>query len=187
MRISSANPGVTLLELVLAMSIVGIIAGVSVPLLVTGVSTYVSINDRGRLMETGRLTLERLRREFGQLKDSTSVLAAGSSQLQIVDSNDDTLTYTLSSGSLTRKKNGGSAHTLAENVNTNPSYFRFYTKAGDTLSAPALTEEQRLTIWSIQIHLRLSKGTDEMVFDSKFFPETLKARIYWRALPVSGV
>ena len=125
-------------------------------------------------METGRMTMDRLRREFRQIKDIRNIPSAGSAQLQVVDSRGDTLTYTFSSDQLIRQVNSGAQHLLADNVVTAQSFFRYYSIDGDTLSSSVLPESLRLRIWTIQIHVTLSEGDEVTLLDSKFFPENLR-------------
>lgn len=158
--------GFTLIELVIVITIVGIIAGVVGYILLATVQGWTFKVNRNDLLCDGRLAMNRMVREIREIKDLTSVVTASASQFRFIDIGNLDITYTLSSTNLNRTEDG-TANLLASNV-SNLS-FSYYDASGNTITIP-LVSPSSTDIRRVRINMTLAKNGGNVYLQSDSKP-----------------
>jgi prepilin-type N-terminal cleavage/methylation domain-containing protein len=99
---TTSKRGFTLVEMVLTISIVGIIVLVASFVVVESVKIYAGTATALDAAYQSRLALERMTREIHDVKDSSSITTFTASALTFTNSSNVSIAYALSSGNLTR-------------------------------------------------------------------------------------
>jgi prepilin-type N-terminal cleavage/methylation domain-containing protein len=148
----------SLMELVVVMVILGILCGVGAHFLIESGDALILQTKRKEIVESGRIAMDRMTREIRQIKDASSVLAAGSSNFQFIDSSNNTITFDRS-GSVLRRTKGISTFSLANNASA--LTFTYYDANGIVLVSPILNPTN---IRRIQIDLTFSLSGQQLNF-----------------------
>ena len=98
--------GFTLIELVMTILILGILAGVGIPLTGSLIDSMAYSIYRKDLSEQAEVILRRISREMRRLKDSQSVITADGTTYRFVDIDNNTIQFTLNGTDLERELNG---------------------------------------------------------------------------------
>lgn len=164
------RPGFSLIELVIGIVVVGIIAGVTVPLFSEVIKSWVLSVQLNDMCESARVAMDRMDREIRQINSVTGVLTANSANFQFVDANSNTITFNLSSGHLIRAV-GGSSNQLADNVTS--LAFTYYNSAGAVIATPVVSPSNT-NIKRIVIDLTFTNGATQLNFESGVSPRRLQ-------------
>lgn len=151
--------GVTLIELVMVITIVGVLTGVSSMYIKETIDLWRFMTFRNELVSGGRLAIMRMMREIRQIKDNTSINAAETSRLQFVDMNTNSIDYQLTSGNLMRNTD-----ILASGVNS--LTFIYYDINNNLTTTPA-------NIKRINITLQISSGGQTKTLNVQAYPRNL--------------
>ena len=172
------NKGVTLIELIMAITIVGILAAVSSLYIKETIDLWRFLSFRSEAVAQGRTALIRMDREIRQVKDSASIAIADLSRLRFTsldlsgDGNDDTVEFyrDAATNELRRIFNNSPAQgdILASGV-TN-LLFTYYNSANSEIPVPVTDTTQ---VYRIAIEINIASGTQT---------KTLKAQVYPRNL-----
>ena len=146
-----ANRGFTLIELVMTLVVMGVVAGISVPL---GFRLFDSLEDtvyRKNLSESVDVILRRMTREVRRLKNDRAVVTANSTTYRFMDLDDATVQFQHNGTDLQREYNG-QLDILATNVLT--LNFTYLDDQENVITTP-LVGDQPTDIKFIQIDLTL--------------------------------
>ena len=160
------NKGFTLVELIIVITIIGIIAGTVGFILLSTVDAWMFKFNRADLLSDGRLALNRMVREIRQIKDLTSVTTATSSQFRFTNTGDVDIIYSLSSTDLNRTADA-TANVLAQDVSS--LGFAYYDSSGDTISTPTVSPSET-DIRRVRINLTLTKSGENVYLQSESVP-----------------
>ncbi len=157
--------GVTLLELVATISIVGVIVGVSALYVreVVGLWDYVTF--RGEAVAQGRQTAGRIARDLRRIKNATAVNRANATVLNFVNSNNVTVNYTYSSGTLSRD-----TQVLLQGLSN--FSFTYYNVTGAVITTPQVSPAAT-DIRRIGFALTISGSRQNKTVSSLVFPRNL--------------
>ncbi len=158
--------GFTLIELIIVITIIGIIAGVVGYILLGTVDAWTFKANRNDLLWDGRLAVNRMVREIREIKDLTSVTTASSSQLRFTNINNNSITYSLSGAGLNRTKDG-TANILAQNVSS--LSFTYYDSGGASIATPAVSPSAT-NIKRVRVNLTLTNGGQNFYAQSDSVP-----------------
>lgn len=158
--------GFTLIELIIVITIIGIIAGVVGYILLGTVDAWTFKAKRNDLLWDGRLAMNRIVKEIREIKDDTSVTTATSSQFRFININDEDITYGLSSTNLNRTEDG-TANIIAQNVSS--LSFTYYNSSGDTIGTPVVSPGET-DIRRVRINLTLTKGGENVYLQADSTP-----------------
>ena len=158
--------GFTLVELIIVITIIGIIAGVVGYILLGAVEGWTFKAKRNDLLWDGRLAINRMAREIREIKNLTSVTTASSSQFRFTNVNNNSIIYSLSGADLNRTKDG-SANILAQNV-SNLS-FTYYDSSGAGIATPTVSPSAT-NIRRVRINLTLTNGGQNFYAQSDSVP-----------------
>lgn len=109
------NKGFTLIEVILAMVLIGIIAGITSKLLAQNYVNYNSAKNILGLSTPSNLAMDFFLRE---IKSAESITSFGSSSLSFVNKDGNAISYTLSNGILYRSINNNTAQIVLTNINS---------------------------------------------------------------------
>jgi prepilin-type N-terminal cleavage/methylation domain-containing protein len=145
----------TLVEIIVVITILGILAGLGAPMLAKLFDSFQFILYRKSLTESADAALRRISREIRRAADDTSVFTANSTTYRFNDINGNTIQYQLSGSDLNREFNGASDTLLA-----NVSSFSFTYLEDDAAAAIAapLVNPQATDIKFIQADITLQEG-----------------------------
>ena len=160
------SKGFTLIELVIVITIIGIITGVVGYILLGTVDAWMFKFNRADLLSDGRLAMNRMVREIREIKNRGKVTTAASSEFRFENVDNIDITYDLSSTDLDRTADG-TANTLAENVSS--LTFTYFDSNGNTIAtpdvAPGATDIRR-----VRINLTLTKNSEDVYLQSESVP-----------------
>jgi prepilin-type N-terminal cleavage/methylation domain-containing protein len=151
--------GVTLIELVITIVIVGIIAGTTAILLLTGVREYVAQDARSSITSQGRLGIERMAREIRLIRSRTAadIPIMTAATLSFVDISGNAVVYASGAGAVTRN---GTVLASASNATLTFSYLQ----QNETAAATAAQ------VWVIQLDLTFGTGSETQSFRVRVHP-----------------
>jgi prepilin-type N-terminal cleavage/methylation domain-containing protein len=161
--------GFTLIELIIVVTIIGVIAGVVGFILLGAVDAWTFKFNRADILADGRLAMNRMVREIREIKILTSVTTATSSEFRftIDDSGSDVdITYELDGTDLDRTEDG-TTNVLAQDVSA--LSFTYYDSDGDTISSPAVNPSET-DIRRVQVDLTLAKNGENVYLRSQSIP-----------------
>jgi len=158
--------GFTLIELIIVITIIGIIASVVGYILLGAVDAWTFKAKRNDLLWDARLAINRMLREIREIKNLTSVTTASSSQFRFTNINDKSITYSLSGNNLNRTKDG-IANILAQNVSS--LSFSYYDSSGASIAMPAVNPSAT-DIRRVRINLTFTNGGQNFYAQSDSVP-----------------
>jgi len=153
------SKGMTLVELIVVMVLLGIIGLFTFQFIGSGVETYIMASNQAGILAEAKLAMERMARE---VRDANSIVSSTSSSINfikehpaLVDAATD-ITFQVSGGILERKRGANPPEPLAENV----SDFTVTNDSGE-----------------IKLELTLSLGSGENItLHTKVYPKNLPSR-----------
>lgn len=159
---SRAARGITLIELMMVITIVGILAGVSSMYIRETASLWRYITFRNDIVAQGRMALMRLSREVRQVRDDSSVYTAGATQFEFDDSNDNRINYQLSGTDLLRNSD-----VLADSISS--LSFVYFNANNAQITTPDIYPS-RTDIRRIEVNLTVQSGDQAKTIKAQVYP-----------------
>lgn len=166
--------GVTLLELVLSLVIIGVVVVVSTEVFVYSSKNIVSANRTREAVQMGRMALDRMGREIRNIGGNRCVTVASRTQFSFVDVDRNSITFSWNGeGSPLRRNND----VLVDQVNN--LSFTYYNRAYPPvpIETPAVCSATPCSsacvateIWLINMDLTTQSATETMRFRSQVHP-----------------
>ncbi|MFA6349457.1 MAG: type II secretion system protein [Candidatus Omnitrophota bacterium] len=158
--------GFTLIELVMVMVLVGILAGIGVPMLMQTVDAW-SFNSQfqDNSVFSAIVAMNRMSREIRRLKDDASVTAATASQFSFDDINSNAITFDLSGNTLMRNTDG-----LSDYVSS--LSFTYYDDNDAVIAVPIISPNTNIR--RIQADLNVFSGSNTLDFQFSIRPQNLR-------------
>jgi prepilin-type N-terminal cleavage/methylation domain-containing protein len=162
---NTSRRGVTIIELVMVIVIVGILAGVSSGYINQVIATWQTVSFRMDTVSQMRIALDRMSREMRQINNTTSVLAATSNAFRFNSSDGSTITYNVSGTDLLRNNT-----VLATGVTR--LAFSYYNVTGGLLANPDVSPDST-DIRHITVELEVRSGGQNKNMTLQVFPRNL--------------
>lgn len=156
------SAGLTLIEVVITIAIVGIISAGSTLYIRQVMDLWNFSSFRSEAVSPVRIALSRMARDIRQIGDATSVYFANSTRLQFDDMNDLNVIYYLSNNNLMRNND-----TLAAGVSG--LTFTYYNLTNQPIASPKLAP-LATDIRLIRIKLSVSSGSLNKTMETQIFP-----------------
>ena len=156
--------GFTLIELVVAMVIVGVIASLLIIYMMGSTEAFSRLQSRKSLVMNGAITLNKFNREASA---AFRVFAATTTNFQFTSTLDTNLVidYEINNdGTFTRKLGVGSKELVSRNIDFNNSYFNYF-DVNDNVATP---------IRRIRLSLLFSSNNESIRYTADVFPETFR-------------
>ncbi|MBU0530030.1 type II secretion system GspH family protein [bacterium] len=157
--------GFTLIELIVAMVIVGVIASLLVVFLMNSMNAFNRVSTRKSLILDASSSIQRFSREVSA---TYNIVFAGSKLFQFTTTTFDTLNvleYEINTdGTLTRRFSGGNKELIAQNINYSNSNFTYY-NVNDVIGIP---------IRRIRLTLLFENNNQSSLFTADVSPETFR-------------
>ena len=157
--------GVTLIELIIVIMIVGILTTVSSLYIKETIDLWRFLTFRSEVTAQGRLALLRMARELRQLRDASSVVTANISQLRFYDMSGSDINYGLSGNNLVRNSD-----VLASGADG--LTFTYYDQFNTIINNPDVSPQQT-NIYRIDIRLDMRAGTQAKTLKTQVYPRNL--------------
>jgi prepilin-type N-terminal cleavage/methylation domain-containing protein len=148
--------GFTLIELVVVISVVGIISTIIGSMLLGAIDAWAFKFNRNDILWDSRLAMDRMTREIRTIRNAASITTASSSQFRFIDAGNKDITYGMSSTNLNRTENGAT-NLLAENVSS--LAFTYYDASGAVTGV-------LVNIRRVRISLTLTKNGENVYLRS---------------------
>ncbi|MFA6383833.1 MAG: type II secretion system protein [Candidatus Omnitrophota bacterium] len=161
----TSRRGVTLIELVVVIAVVGILAAMSSGYINQVVGTWQTVSFRMDTVAQMRSALDRMSREIRQVKNATSVYAADSSVFRFVGVDDATITYNISGTNVLRSN--AVLATGAARLN-----FAYYDAEGEALAHPDVFPDAT-DIRRIAVTLEMRSAAQNKTMTVQVFPRNL--------------
>ena len=162
---TSNSNGYTLIELIVAMTIVGIIASLLAMYLTAAAGVFNKVQSRKSLVINASLSLKKFTREVGS---TWRIFTATSKNFQFTTTTLDTsviISYEINTdNTLTRKFGSGNKELIARNIDYNNSYFNYF-DVNDNFGMP---------IRRIRISLLFINNNESSRFTADVAPETIR-------------
>jgi prepilin-type N-terminal cleavage/methylation domain-containing protein len=163
--------GVTLLELIMVMVIVGSLVGIGSLYVRETIDLWRDLSFRSDVVSQGRVAFMRMAREIRHVKNVSSVITATASQFKFTDVNDIIIEFKLTGSDLMRNI-VGSSDKLTGNV-TAVSFTYYDSTNADITSKPPAVSPSQTDIKTINIDLTIQIGTQAKTLRMRVFPRNL--------------
>ena len=160
------SKGYTLIELIIAMTIIGIIASLLAMYLMVGAGVFNKVQSRKSLVINASLSLKKFNRE---VSSTWQIFSATSKNIQFTATMDTLviISYEINTdGTLTRKLGNGNKELIATNIDYNGSNFSYF-DINDNIGTP---------IRRIRISLLFISNDESSRFTADVSPETIRER-----------
>ncbi len=165
----------TLIELIIAMTILGLLSGVLVSIISVNFNVMTQVSDRKKLITRGMLATNLFQRELGMLKTTDNILIADDQQLKFSDAYGNTWEYLITGNQLTRQEVGvGSAQILASPIINAESEFSYYAQDNSGLTSTPLNGANRGLVTLVKLNLVMDYNGDGIVLMAIVYPENFK-------------
>jgi prepilin-type N-terminal cleavage/methylation domain-containing protein len=156
MKILSRAYGYTMMELIIVITILGLLAAGSMQLIFQGYQAYSTGKQASDANWQGLIALSRMGREIHLIASPNSIDSASTaSTLTFTDNSNTTITYSLSGTNLQRAEGATAAQNLADGISS--MTLNYYDSSG-TAVTPPLTTTTAATIDYVQITLVILKN-----------------------------
>jgi prepilin-type N-terminal cleavage/methylation domain-containing protein len=162
MRLRS-HRGFTLIEMIMVILILGIIIAMSSTLLTQGLDTFSTGENIMNANWQGQLAMERMARDILSVRSPADMTTLGASNFAFTDSNNNTLSYSLSGTSLNLTQNGSTA-ILADGIQS--LGFSYFDKNDAATTTPTLARFIRVTI-------NVTQGNANYTLTTGIYPRNL--------------
>ena len=165
----SRRGGMTLIELVLGMVLIGIVALVVANALSTGIDAFFTTDNRKEALDQGRIALDRMAKEIRNVRNASAITTATATTFTFTDTSGTSISFALGGGNITRN-----ADTLAVGISnaTFPSCIFSYIESGGT-ETQSPTAPQMLTIKRIKIGFKATAGSESVTLQTEVWPRNL--------------
>ncbi len=160
----NSSSGFTLIELVVAMVIVGVISTLLIIYIMASTETFISIQSRKSLNIDAASSIRLFTREVSLTNKIYTALEKNIQFSSTIDTNMIIDYFINNDGTFTRKRGAGNIEIVSKNVDFNSSYFNYY-DINDNIGTP---------IRRIRLSLLLRINNDSSRFTADIFPETYK-------------
>jgi prepilin-type N-terminal cleavage/methylation domain-containing protein len=164
-KFKNKSKGLTLIEMVMAITIVGIITGITALYARDVINLWNFLSFRNEIVSGGRIALMRMVREIRQIKNTTAILAAEGSRFRFIDVGDNTIEFTLNATDLFRNTN-----VLVGNVRN--LTFRYFNLTSQQFTVPVdsanLSEIRR-----IAVSLDMGSNNQNRTIETQICPRNL--------------
>lgn len=157
--------GITLIELVMVIVIVGILASASAMYIKETVDLWRFLSFRNELVSSGRMALVRMEREIRQIRNDTCVYRASAAEFNFTDMHNATINYRLSGNNLLRNSD-----VLVSGVSN--LTFIYYNETNQAIANPDVYPDPT-DIRRININLTIQSGTQTKALSSQAYPRNL--------------
>jgi len=169
------NSGYTLIELIIAILLMGIVAGLLSSIIAVNFDTLAQVSERKKLVTRGMLAVNLFERELGMLIDSTNIVTADDQQFRFNDKYGNTWEYKVTSDEFTRQEiTVGSALALASPVVNADTKFKYYSKSNTELTSVPLSATNRKLVRLVKLVLVMDDGNTGISLMSIVYPENMK-------------
>jgi prepilin-type N-terminal cleavage/methylation domain-containing protein len=155
--------GVSLVELMVTIVLIGIIAAVTARMLVTGAGAFNSVSSRNKVLHSNRISLEMLMKDLRSIKSKDHILSASSNQLTFINIHDEQINYSFSNGTLYRNSNMN-----VEGLST--FELTYYDDDGNVISSPVSTLTD---IWDINVSVDATVEGQPFHLNSRMHPRNI--------------
>jgi len=165
--------GFTLIEMVMTITILGIVAGIVGPLLYMTVTAIGNPVARTDLQDSSNLALSRMSHEIRRLKDKSSVITATGTVYEFTDINITQIRYQQVGNTLMRREGAaGTDYGLADQIQTNGLTFTYYDDPGNVIATPQVGAGGT-DIRQINIQLTFQNGNNVRPVSVQVVPRNL--------------
>ena len=153
----------TLIELIMVIVLLGILAGLAVPLVNELLNSFQYTLDRRDLSESAEVALRRMMREIPRLKNETSVITADATTYRFIDIDNNAIQFQINGSNLERESNGV-VDVLAVNVSS--FSLTYLDDEGSVIASPRVIPLET-DIKFIEIFMRLASGNNTINHKTK--------------------
>lgn len=150
----------SLLELILVITMLGIIAGVLASMLLWGVNMFSFVSDRMDMVQTSRISMKILDKSLRDLQGTNDIVSASSTELNFFNPDSEHIVFSYANGVLS--KNGQS---MVEGLSA--FLFTYFKMAGDTIATPVADPSE---IWKIRFTMRATVNNKPVRLESSVIP-----------------
>lgn len=158
--------GFTLIEMVLVITVVGVLAGAAAVAFDPVLDSWVLGQSRGQMSDTLGVALNRMAQEISQLRDAQSLTIASDSDIQFTDVNNNVIRYRLNGSQLLRN-----ADVMARNVQS--LTFSYWDVNNAVLAAPTLSPAAT-NLWRLSIRVSGAMGGQTVTLESQVRPRNFR-------------
>ncbi|MDD5005479.1 MAG: prepilin-type N-terminal cleavage/methylation domain-containing protein [Candidatus Omnitrophica bacterium] len=159
--------GFTLIEVILVIAILGIIAAIGVPLIISASDSLSFLTVRTEMAQSADVAMSKMLIDIRRIKNNLSVVTATASQFRFLDVANTNINYYLNGNNLMRNSD-----ILAGNVQG--LTFSYYNKNGSQLNPPTVGIGTVTNIYRVKILLTLQNGSYVFNYQTQVKPRNLR-------------
>lgn len=156
--------GVSLVELMVAVVLIGVIAAVTARMLVIGAGAYDSVNARNKMLQANRISFEILMKDLRSIKSKNNIILANDAQIIFNNLNNEQVNYSYTNGSLFRNSN-----LIVEGLSN--FQFGYFDENGDALTCPVSIPSQ---IWAIEFAVDAIVNSKPFHLENRLHPRNIQ-------------
>jgi len=153
--------GFTLVEIVITITLTGIIAGIAAMIILQGMSAYLAEENRSDVQYQAGAALERMAREIRTIRSRADIVTMTAADLRFTDMSGAQAGFTWINPNLNRW-NGAGTDPLAAGITA--FSFAYYQQDGVTLAAAAAT------VWFVDVSITAQQGDETQQMRTRVHP-----------------
>lgn len=171
---NAGKKGVTLIELIMMIVVVGILAAVGSMYIKVTIDLWQFLNFRNEVASQARMALIRIEREIRQTRDSDSVLTADATRFRFIDMNNITINYCRATANCTC--NSAGTYLCRDTSILMPGLtnfiFTYYDSSNQVIASPSVSPD-KTDIKCIKITFTIQSGNQTKTLSTKVYPRNL--------------
>jgi prepilin-type N-terminal cleavage/methylation domain-containing protein len=135
--------GYSLVELIVAIVLIGIIAGVLAKMFIWGVDIFDTVSNRKDIVQSSRISMEVISKDLRMIKSENDIVSASTTGLNFYNMDNEHIIYNFGDGTISRN-----ANSMVEGITS--FVFTYYDANGTILVSPVADPTD---IWKIKVEL----------------------------------
>ena len=166
--------GITLIELVIGMVLIGIIALVVANALSTGIDAFFTTDNRKEALDQGRIALDRMAKEIRNVRNASAITTATATTFTFTDTSGTSISFALNTGNGNIERTSGSTNALATGISSIgdatflTGIFSYVQTDGTITQTPTLSSIKR-----IKIGFKATSGSESLTLQTEVWPRNL--------------
>lgn len=166
--------GFTLIEVLIAIVLLAILAGLTGPLLTVPVDAIGFIMHQINLDESANVAFSRMSREIRRLRDDESVVGANATQFEFIDISGTQIRYRIAGNTLLRRQNANPESGLADYLQDNGLSFIYYDDDGNGIATPTVGVGTATNIRGVRILATFQDANHLLPVEIQIRPRNLR-------------
>jgi prepilin-type N-terminal cleavage/methylation domain-containing protein len=167
-RKTKADGGFTLVEMIVALVLGGIIVAAISPIFLGNAKSYYAVTSGNENIQAARIGFNRIMADLREINRSTSIVTGNAVSITFTDVNSNVITYTWSGSTVTRTKTGVPLAVLIPSASS--FQIDYLDNVGATVTPPVAAPAN---VWRIQVTMQVTAAGQTVNFQSTVNPRMM--------------